>query len=262
MALRFLSSLRDWTQRCVPHSMGSRPWLQPVAASRLPPRSMGSRPWLQPVAASRLSRRSMGLSPLRGCRDRHGYFTRCGPVPKARHDLVPKARKDVATGVSPWIGGPRQSPSPEGATGIVGAACPVVPPGLDETLRSAFHGLTPMATSCRRFAAAAAFHGPVAASRLSGRSMGLSPLRGCRGVPWAHAHGYNLPPLRGCRGCAAKGPGTCVPGYQLSPLRGCRAARVHLVPPTEYRSLKPTGKPGPHWDPTEGTQGFSAEGTA
>ncbi|GAA5505291.1 hypothetical protein Rcae01_00735 [Novipirellula caenicola] len=46
-----------------------------------------------------------------------------------------------------------RSQSPEGAAGIAGVESPIVPSGLTAYDVYAFHGLTPMATTCRHFVA-------------------------------------------------------------------------------------------------------------
>ena len=65
---------------------------------------------------------------------------------------VPKGRKVVAMGVSPWFEYRERSRSPEGAKGLERRGGPFVPSGLRRAF-SAFHGLAPMATAFRRFAA-------------------------------------------------------------------------------------------------------------
>ena len=55
-------------------------------------------------------------------------------------------------GVSPWILDATATKSPEGAKGERRIERPVVPLGLAFP-RSSYHGLTPVATSCRHFVA-------------------------------------------------------------------------------------------------------------
>ena len=127
-------------------------------------------------------------------------------------------------GVSPWTQEATATKSPEGAKGKRHTERPVVPLGLAFP-RSPYHGLTPVATSCRHFVAIVRAESP---NGTKGCSHGRKPMdpeatatkspEGAKGkrrterpvvplglafprspIPRADARGYILPPLRGYR---------------------------------------------------------------
>ena len=66
--------------------------------------------------------------------------------------LVLKGRNDVDMGVSPWSGWHRDVKVPKGRHAVFKYYGHVVPSGLRQWLPT-IHGLSPMATACRRFTA-------------------------------------------------------------------------------------------------------------
>ena len=98
----------------------------------------------------------MGVSPWNAVRH-------CGSAAERRHDVAvgvspwsvvrhcgsaATRRQDVAMGVSPWDAIPNLCLSPDGATRILAARIPVALSGLARVLND-YHGLTPVATTCR-----------------------------------------------------------------------------------------------------------------
>ena len=84
-------------------------------------------------AATRRQDVAMGVSPWSAVRH-------CGSAAERPHD--------VAMGVSPWNTAPSRDLSPNGATRILAARIPVALSGLARVLND-YHGLTPVATTCR-----------------------------------------------------------------------------------------------------------------
>ncbi len=125
-----------------------------------------------------------------------------------------------------------------------------------------FHGLTPTATCCRRFAAGL---------RWAYRQAGTVRL-----VPWAHAHGYVLPPLRGWIAfgigtlCAAQMvsprrhrepvPWAHAHGYVLPPLRGWIALGISPRRHCGRRGVRIVSWAHAHGDVLSPLRGWSAPG--
>ena len=146
-------------------AMGVSPWTQKATATKSPEGAKGKRHTERPVVPLGLAfPRSPyhGLTPVATC---------CRHFVAISARKVPTGRKDVAMGVSPWTQKATATKSPEGAKGKRHTERPVVPLGLAFP-RSPYHGLTPVATSCRHFVAIAARKVPTGRKDVA---MGASP---------------------------------------------------------------------------------------